>query len=60
MWCDMLTDIVSEQQPVAKKVAKLSGAEDFNVLQNNGSIAHQVVPHVRIPLLSMYVYQING
>lgn len=52
----MLTDTVSGQQPVAKKVAKLSGAEDFNVLQNNGSIAHQVVPHVRAPLpLIVYI-----
>lgn len=56
----MLTDTVSKQQPVAKKVAKLSGAEDFNVLQNNGSIAHQVVPHVRAPPPSTRIYQING
>lgn len=34
------------RQPVAKKIAKASGAEDFNVLQNNGAIAHQVVGHV--------------
>ena len=34
-------------QPVAKKVAQVSGAEDFNILQNNGRIAHQVVDHVR-------------
>lgn len=33
-------------QPVAKKIAKASGAEDFNILQNNGRIAHQVVDHV--------------
>jgi diadenosine tetraphosphate (Ap4A) HIT family hydrolase len=34
------------RQPVAKKIAKAIGAEDFNVLQNNGRIAHQVVDHV--------------
>lgn len=34
------------RQPVAKKIAKAVGAEDFNVLQNNGRIAHQVVDHV--------------
>jgi hypothetical protein len=34
-------------QPVAKKLAQVTGAEDFNILQNNGRIAHQVVDHVR-------------
>lgn len=34
------------EQPVAKKIAQVTGAEDFNVLQNNGRIAHQVVDHV--------------
>jgi diadenosine tetraphosphate (Ap4A) HIT family hydrolase len=32
---------------VAKQIAKASGAEDYNILQNNGRIAHQVVDHVR-------------
>lgn len=35
-------------QPVAKKLARVSGVEDYNVLQNNGRIAHQVVDHVSI------------
>lgn len=33
-------------QPVLKKVVNASGAVDYNVLQNNGTIAHQEVPHV--------------
>ena len=33
-------------QPVAKKIATAVGAENFNILQNNGRIAHQVVDHV--------------
>ncbi|WFD00387.1 bis(5'-nucleosyl)-tetraphosphatase (asymmetrical) [Malassezia yamatoensis] len=39
---DVLTDIL----PVAKKVALATGATDYNLLQNNGRIAHQVVDHV--------------
>ena len=36
-------------QPVLKKVVNASGAVDYNVLQNNGTIAHQEVPHVCCP-----------
>ncbi|KAJ1968839.1 Adenosine 5'-monophosphoramidase [Dispira parvispora] len=32
--------------PIAKKIALASGAENYNILQNNGRIAHQEVPHV--------------
>jgi diadenosine tetraphosphate (Ap4A) HIT family hydrolase len=39
-------------QPVAKKIAKASGAENFNILQNNGRIAHQVVDHVHFHMVS--------
>jgi diadenosine tetraphosphate (Ap4A) HIT family hydrolase len=31
---------------VAKKIAAASGVADFNILQNNGRIAHQMVDHV--------------
>ncbi|EAW06896.1 HIT family protein [Aspergillus clavatus NRRL 1] len=48
-----LTDIPDEHLkdllPVAKQIAKASGAEDFNILQNNGRIAHQVVDHIPKP-----------
>ncbi|OKL61527.1 Hit family protein 1 [Talaromyces atroroseus] len=50
-----LTDIpdedLSEVLPVAKKIAQASGATDFNVLQNNGRIAHQVVDHVHFHMI---------
>ncbi|KAJ5570628.1 hit family protein 1 [Penicillium hispanicum] len=42
---DMPDDDLLEILPVAKKIAKASGAQDFNILQNNGRIAHQVVDH---------------
>ena len=35
-----------QRQPVAKKIATASGAENYNLLQNNGRLAHQVVDHV--------------
>ncbi|KAJ5156302.1 hit protein 1 [Penicillium capsulatum] len=50
-----LTDIPDEDLvdilPIAKKIAKASGAQDFNILQNNGRIAHQVVDHVHFHMI---------
>ncbi|OJJ49171.1 hypothetical protein ASPZODRAFT_129581 [Penicilliopsis zonata CBS 506.65] len=50
-----LTDIPDEDLreilPVAKKLAQVSGAENFNILQNNGRIAHQVVDHVHFHMI---------
>ncbi|ODM22902.1 Hit family protein 1 [Aspergillus cristatus] len=50
-----LTDIPDEDLleilPVAKKIAQASGAEDFNILQNNGRIAHQVVDHAHFHMI---------
>ncbi|KXG53218.1 Histidine triad (HIT) protein [Penicillium griseofulvum] len=50
-----LTDIpdedLTEILPVAKNIAKATGAEDFNILQNNGRIAHQVVDHVHFHMI---------
>jgi hypothetical protein len=40
--CKHLTDA----QPVVKKLVTATGAENYNVLQNNGRIAHQEVDHV--------------
>ncbi|KNG83979.1 hit family protein 1 [Aspergillus nomiae NRRL 13137] len=52
---EKLTDIpdeyLNEVLPVAKKLAKAADATDFNVLQNNGTIAHQVVPHVHFHMI---------
>ncbi|KAL9003484.1 MAG: hypothetical protein Q9188_003641 [Gyalolechia gomerana] len=33
----------------AKKLAIATSAENFNILQNNGRIAHQVVDHIPKP-----------
>lgn len=35
-------------QPVVKKLVLATGAENYNILQNNGRLAHQEVDHVRL------------
>ncbi|KAL9013525.1 MAG: hypothetical protein Q9173_001784 [Seirophora scorigena] len=48
-----LTDIpdesLSEILPVAKKLAQAMQAENYNILQNNGRLAHQEVDHIPKP-----------
>ncbi|KAI0178272.1 HIT domain-containing protein [Pestalotiopsis sp. NC0098] len=48
---DIPDDHLSEILPVVKKLATASGASDYNVLQNNGRIAHQVVDHVHFHMI---------
>ena len=44
---DIPDDQLSEILPVVKKLASATGAENYNLLQNNGRLAHQFVDHVR-------------
>ncbi|GLB38568.1 putative HIT domain containing protein [Lyophyllum shimeji] len=37
--------------PIAKKIALAQGFENYNVLQNNGRIAHQVVGHAHFHVI---------
>ncbi|KAI9372070.1 HIT-like domain-containing protein [Aspergillus egyptiacus] len=48
---DIPDEHLTEILPVAKKLAQVTGAVNFNVLQNNGAIAHQVVPHVHFHMI---------
>lgn len=55
---DIPDDSLSELLPVAKKIAIASGltiegptGEGYNILQNNGRIAHQLVDHVHVHLI---------
>ncbi|ETS84044.1 Hit family protein 1 [Pestalotiopsis fici W106-1] len=48
---DIPDDHLSEILPVVKKLAAASGATDYNLLQNNGRIAHQVVDHVHFHMI---------
>ncbi|KAG6807176.1 hypothetical protein H0H92_008504 [Tricholoma furcatifolium] len=42
---------LSDILPIAKKIALAQRIVDFNILQNNGQIAHQEVPHVHFHLI---------
>jgi diadenosine tetraphosphate (Ap4A) HIT family hydrolase len=50
-----LTDIpdpdLAEVLSVAKKIATATGASDWNLLQNNGRAAHQMVDHVHFHVI---------
>ncbi|OAA59650.1 hit domain containing protein [Niveomyces insectorum RCEF 264] len=46
---DIPDDHLSDILPILKKVAKASGAENYNILQNNGRLAHQEVDHIPKP-----------
>jgi diadenosine tetraphosphate (Ap4A) HIT family hydrolase len=48
---DIPDDQLSELLTVTKKIALAQGVEDYNILQNNGRIAHQVVDHVHFHLI---------
>jgi hypothetical protein len=43
---DIPDDSLLEILPVVKKLITATGATDYNVLQNNGQVAHQAVDHV--------------
>ncbi|KAI5827083.1 HIT-like protein [Schizophyllum commune Tattone D] len=44
-------EYLADAMPVAKKIAVALGAENYNILQNNGRIAHQVVDHVHFHVI---------
>ncbi|EMR65294.1 Adenosine 5'-monophosphoramidase [Eutypa lata] len=48
---DIPDDHLSEILPVAKKLATATSSENYNILQNNGRIAHQVVDHVHFHMI---------
>ncbi|KAL2106864.1 hypothetical protein VUR80DRAFT_6098 [Thermomyces stellatus] len=48
---DIPDDHLSEILPVVKKVAAAAEATNYNLLQNNGAIAHQVVDHVHFHMI---------
>lgn len=43
---DIPDEHLLELLPIAKKIAVAVGSTDYNILQNNGRIAHQMVDHV--------------
>ncbi|KIO33981.1 hypothetical protein M407DRAFT_166191 [Tulasnella calospora MUT 4182] len=48
---DIPDEYLSDTLAIAKKVAIASGFVDYNILQNNGRNAHQVVDHVHFHII---------
>jgi len=48
---DIPDEDLAEMMPVAKKIAIAAGVNEYNILQNNGPGAHQVVPHVHFHVI---------
>ncbi|EIN06877.1 hit family protein 1 [Punctularia strigosozonata HHB-11173 SS5] len=51
---DVPDDYLQEILPIAKKVALAIGADDYNILQNNGRLAFQHVMHVHFHVIPKY------
>ncbi|KAG8744366.1 hypothetical protein FRC10_010253 [Ceratobasidium sp. 414] len=48
---DVPDEYLVDTLQIAKKLAIAAGATDYNILQNNGKIAHQIVPHVHFHVI---------
>jgi diadenosine tetraphosphate (Ap4A) HIT family hydrolase len=48
---DIPDDHLTEVLPTLKKLAAATGASDWNLLQNNGALAHQEVGHVHFHMI---------
>ncbi|KAJ2452612.1 Adenosine 5'-monophosphoramidase [Coemansia sp. RSA 2336] len=44
-------EFLADAMPAAKKIAAALGAENYNILQNNGKLAHQEVGHVHFHVI---------
>ncbi|KAI8639927.1 HIT-like domain-containing protein [Parasitella parasitica] len=44
-------DYLEDAMPIAKKIAVAGGFAQYNVLQNNGRLANQAVPHVHFHVI---------
>ncbi|KAJ7051781.1 HIT-like domain-containing protein [Mycena amicta] len=44
-------EYLADAMPIAKKIALALGAENYNILQNNGRLAHQEVDHVHFHVI---------
>ncbi|KAG6003854.1 hypothetical protein E4U21_001653 [Claviceps maximensis] len=48
---DIPDEHLTEILPTLKKLVNATGATDYNILQNNGTIAHQQVHHVHFHMI---------
>ncbi|KAG2171312.1 hypothetical protein INT43_002934 [Umbelopsis isabellina] len=44
-------EYLADAMPLAKKIAVASKLQYYNILQNNGKLAHQEVPHVHFHII---------
>lgn len=51
---ELAGSLFSHVVPVAKAILRGTGADAFNVGQNNGMAARQIVPHVHIHIIPRY------
>ena len=51
MPADLAARVAKHLPAIGKAVMAATGAEGFNVLQNNGKVAHQEVPHVHFHII---------
>jgi len=48
---DLPDEYLRDVLPIAKRIAIAQGVPDYNILQNNGRLAHQEVPHVHFHVI---------
>ncbi|KLO04754.1 HIT domain-containing protein [Schizopora paradoxa] len=48
---DIPDEYLADTMHVSKKIVKALGVTDYNILQNNGAIAHQEVKHVHFHVI---------
>ncbi|KAI5996023.1 HIT-like domain-containing protein [Pisolithus orientalis] len=48
---ELPNEYLADAMPIAKKIAVAQGLENYNILQNNGRIAHQEVDHVHFHVI---------
>ena len=48
---ESMVDVAATMSKVSRALVKVTGCSDYNVLQNNGKIAHQAIDHVHFHLI---------
>lgn len=51
---DEVSTLFSKVPPIARAVIEATGADGFNIGQNNGRAANQIVPHVHVHVIPRY------
>eukprot|EP01086_Lenisia_limosa_P004406 TRINITY_DN1968_c1_g1_i2.p1 TRINITY_DN1968_c1_g1~~TRINITY_DN1968_c1_g1_i2.p1 ORF type:complete len:160 (+),score=32.75 TRINITY_DN1968_c1_g1_i2:63-482(+) len=54
MKSEQLMGLMGNMPKIAKAVCETAGTEQYNIVQNNGELAGQVVPHVHFHIIPRY------